>query len=162
MRIRKIDEVEIHLSHELFFDDPTQEWPRYRAHQLLFLFAMRRKLYMPVIRAFQKSSGLSGYIVLHAHGDTIDGEYWYQDGRRRHRMQNWINRNDGRASALIIISCNPENPDIYSHTSLVLHPHRKTSLEKLYHGGVRMFVPGIGYLNDNRKARRALAMFQKS
>ncbi len=101
------------------------------------------------------------FVLLRAHGKILNGEYIFHDGNRVRWVQDWINEHDGKANTLVVMACSHPLVSITSRRSLVMHPFGTISSLKLsQRERVRMFVPGIGYVEDNRSLlRKALREF---
>lgn len=68
-------------------------------------------------------------------------------------VQRFVDSLDGKANAILLSFCNPENADVFSRSSLVVHPHSGINRIKLLYGkrySMRMHVPGVGYVEENR------------
>jgi hypothetical protein len=91
--------------------------------------------------------------VLKVHGvSNPEGRFLFHDGKKLRSVQRWIDENDGRASVLVIMGCNPHGRTIVSKQSIVLHPKGKISECALQtnHSLIRMYVPNIGYVENDR------------
>ncbi|GEM_PF-3398876 len=122
-------------------------------------YFLRRTSFRRLLKAYEHSVQQDRYIVLKAHGrSTRRGEWSFRDGRRYYDMQHWINKMDGTALALFLYACNRANASISATKSLVFHADRKFTLSDLHRGrvNVRVFVPGEGYAEQDRKRLRSL------
>ncbi len=138
-------------------DDAFATERQIRAHTEIYF---RRPLFRKLLRTNEFRMVSQKIIVLKVHGSKgRDPErYWYNDGRADRLIQNWINKYDGKAVALVIMACNPNNLEITSKKSLVLHPSRNVRFTDLWRAGaIRMFVPGFGYVDrDYRLLYKAI------
>lgn len=101
--------------------------------------------------------------MLVAHGISYGGNWNYYDDDKPHPVQDWINRNDGKARVLIAYPCNPNIVSIKSKRSLVLHARGIASFDdyKAFSQKARLYVPGQGYLDpDPRFYERPLNWLQ--
>ena len=134
-----------------FFD---AECPTEQCHveNTIFDFTKRHG-FRRIIDVYKRTSGLEGYVLLHAHGSRKSQAWSFADGKRRHNMQDFIDRHDGDALAVLLQCCNPHKEEISSEKSLVIHAkHNFTWLDLMRGGHLRMFIPGIGYLEDRKYA----------
>lgn len=142
-------DVELHLSPDISsdFNITTPERLEERVKHNLRVFMEHNPKYKEYIHRF---SPLKGVIILDAHGDEKEGKFVYWDGDKSYSVQSWINRNDGRAAALILSCCNPASLEIRSKKSIVLVPDQTFSGERLNNGKVtiEMYVPKVGYVDS--------------
>ena len=119
-----------------------------QASTILAMFRVRNK-----IHSFDFSRGLKPR-VLHAHGIDINGVWNYelQEGLYL-PVQQWVNKYDGKASPLLIASCNPKNYEIESQSSVVLNSKGNTimPLDSFIRDQMRIYNPGEGYVYDKRR-----------
>lgn len=138
--------------------DPT--WPeRWLALQEQMWF--RRKMFAELFEVWSQRYGLQGYKLLEAHGGVNKSAwYYYEQGAPVAKVQNWIDDSDGTAAALLVLSCNTNNGELSSRRSLLLHlariPHH--IVEQTHNTTLlRLYAPGIGYLErDYNKTRRLI------
>ena len=119
---------------------------------------MRRRLFREAIEANASVHCLEGCILLEAHGNAPNGEWFFRDGKRRYNMQNWIDNLDGSAAALLLNSCNRKDVEVQSKKSVVIHSRKETSNLELWRGKstLRIYVPGEGYLDSQHSLRTAI------
>jgi len=117
----------------------------------------RRPTYKSLIKAFSKKSGLSGFAMLYGHGGVRKGN-WHIGDRGRPYVQNWINSIDGERAVIALRICNPEDMEITSKRSIILHTTRSlTALDIYRKGPVRIYVPDEEYLDgDYTRIRKTL------
>ncbi|MCH7850305.1 MAG: hypothetical protein IH845_01550 [Nanoarchaeota archaeon] len=120
-------------------------------------FIGRRTTYGSLIDSFSRKTGLEGFAMLYGHGGYRDG-VWFIGDEKRTPVQNWIDSLDGERAVIALRICNPNNTEIKSKRSIVLHWNSAASLREVFQGGyVRIYVPGDGYLDGNyRGIKRAL------
>lgn len=115
-----------------------------------------RRVFQRIIRAYAVRQHLPlSPIILNQHGCCYEGVWFTKDGS----IQRWINEHDGRASALLILSCNAHNIPVYSKKSVLVHLNRAAGIADLLktRGLVRLYHPAMGYIEDDRYCiRRAL------
>lgn len=118
----------------------------------------RRRLFREITEIHARQTGLRGLIQLNAHGYIHEGAWFYHDGQRQCRMQNWVNRYDGKASVLCLVSCNSYNRGtITAKKSIVIHATSALSFMDLWRRiRFRIFVPPYGYLDSCTKIRRTI------
>jgi len=93
--------------------------------------------------------GLSKMAMLSAHGGD-DGVWMYHDTKNWHKVQTWINTNDGKYSALMLYCCNPGHLEVKSKKSALLLPNDNYRIGSQDDGDVtvELFIPGYGYMQD--------------
>ena len=137
----------------------TLNLEKFHKKQMEFMFTKRR-LFTELFEAWGKAYNLSGYKILEAHGDFYNREWVIAEkGKSLGTIQNWINGNDGTATALMVTSCNPRGSELCSEKSLVLHTSRLVGAlpAMIYTQGlIRLYVPGVGYLERDYKGLRRL------
>jgi len=142
--------------HDLF-DNPVDLERHLSAMIACFL---RRRLFREILHLYAGVTGLSGYVFLHAHAGW-KREWIFVDGKRRHGVQDFIDRFDGECLALFLKCCNPWNLEVHSKQSIVVHADSIINLVDIIRGGVmRMYVPGEGYLDSCYQLRRAINAFE--
>ncbi|MBI4058278.1 hypothetical protein HY408_00755 [Candidatus Gottesmanbacteria bacterium] len=146
--------------------EPTfnHSWTNRRTEFLVYMFT-KRKLFREMLDVWQSAIGVTGYAILAAHGD-FDGQWvYYENDFRMGTVQEWVDKMDGSVAALMVTCCNPEECEIVSRKSLVLHPGRLArSFPEMVHtpGLIRLFVPPIGYVeNDYKRLRRIINQLKK-
>lgn len=125
----------------------------------IYAFFHRRKIFRRVVRAYAQSQKLSlKPILLIAHGTARHGRWYFTDPQgKMSRMQDWIDEHDGKAGALLVLSCNKRNLEIRSRLSLVIHLNRIAGLLQLYRGGcLRLHHPEFGYIENNYYRMRSI------
>ena len=100
--------------------------------------------YKEYIDLYGKIHGLDRYALLAAHGDTND-KWVYFDGEKEYAVQSWINKFDGKYSALLLCVCNPGNHTPKYKKFIIVVPDGIVN----FSGAVRatifdMLVPKIG------------------
>ncbi len=97
---------------------------------------------------FARETGQRGFHILHAHGDSADNTWVYENSGGIFPVQNWIDAHDGQALALMIACCNPMGAEIQAQRSLVIHPRQSINLVMIAKDPklLRVYVPGRGYL----------------
>lgn len=163
MHLIECGNFDIHISSEFYGDmDEFGTARQIRAHLECFF---RRPLFKRIGELNCAKLNTKKIIVLKVHGTTKQGsrQYLYHDGENKLLVQDWINEHDGKASALVVMACNPHNYNVTSVKSLVLHPDRNVNLCDIIRGGVvRMFVPEIGYMEYNYyRLHKAIRELQK-
>ena len=143
-------------------DDPI-DWIKVHVDAMIKDFT-KRKLFRELLDLYSYKHGLEGYFLLKAHANinSRNKEWYFSDGKRWHRIQNWINRLDGQGLALILISCNPKNNKIHSEKSIVIHANKSINIVDVARNrGMRIYVPGEGYLEDNHyRLKKAIEKLQ--
>ncbi|MES3005970.1 MAG: hypothetical protein V4664_03425 [Patescibacteria group bacterium] len=96
-----------------------------------------------------------------AHGKKRAPEYLYFDSRNKQtkRVQNWIDRYDGKYAVLIIGACNHQHYSITSRRSIVVHASKSWSpLELMRVRGAltRVYVPGKGYVEEDYRLLKCI------
>jgi len=142
--------------HDLF-DNPVDLERHLSAMIACFL---RRRLFRETLHLYADVIGLSGYVFLHAHGCRSKREWIFVDGKRRHKVQDFIDRFDGECLAIFLKCCNPWNLEVHSKQSIVVHADRTINIVDIIRGGVmRVYVHGEGYLDSCYQLRRAINAF---
>jgi hypothetical protein len=146
-------------------DELDPDWPDRRRELLVYAFTKRR-LVRELIDAWEMATGLSGRVILEAHGNQIGGQWIYDGGDNIFRsVQGWIDEWDGKVAALMILTCNPNKTEISAQHSLVLHQRRLVDsfpAEVLTQGLMRVYVPRMGYIErDYRMLRRTIDSLAK-
>ncbi len=89
--------------------------------------------------------------ILNAHGEEEEDEgFWmFHSKDKSYSVQKWIDKNDGKYSALLLCCCNPNHYEIYSKKSVVIAPNENYSGINLDLGNVQIepYLPRIGYVN---------------
>lgn len=120
---------------------------------------LRRRLFRELLHIYSDATALSGYAFLHAHG-RWEREWRFSDGRKRHKVQDFIDRLDGECAAVFLKCCNPWNLEIHSKKSIVVHADRTINIVDIVGGWVmRIYVPGWGYLDSGYELKRAIENF---
>jgi hypothetical protein len=156
------------LSTSVEFQIPFDEDPpmlRRICRWILRSFLRRGKI-SNLIKAFASHHELQGIIMLITHAKTEKGIYVYGEKHKRRRIQDWIDKHDGKAAVLIIAACNPSNSPIHSRRSIILHADCAwcyfdfvCSRKKM----LRAYVPGAGYVEDDyRKLNRLTKKFKSA
>lgn len=91
------------------------------AHMIISYFTKAPK-FKELIRPVARSTNLKGFKILHAHGSTHEGKWVFREGELDYPVQEWVNRFDGSALALIIACCNPDNLEVRANHSLIVQP----------------------------------------
>lgn len=105
-----------------------------------------------LIHTRTEETGFAEFRFLHAHGRTSnpDRNWEYEDEvGEHHPIQEWIKNYDGTTSALIITCCNPDNLEVSSERSLLIHSRKIYTLMGLLLDPtlLRVRVPEQDYLN---------------
>ena len=141
----------VYYESKAFFDADYRVEQR-QVESTVFDFT-KRYGFRRIIEAYKRVSGLDGYILLHAHGCRKNQAWTFADGERRHRIQDFIDRHDGDALAILLQCCNPHKKEIRSKKSLVIHAKHNLNFFDLIRGGhLRMFIPELSYLEDRKYA----------
>lgn len=102
-----------------------------RTKELLF-----EKVQMALGSDFEEGSKFRTYIdrfrrgrkcrlgVLVAHGDVADGSWVYLDGETREKIQEWVDKRDGRYACIFVLCCNPGSLSLVSKNSLLVFADR--------------------------------------
>ncbi len=119
-------------------------------------YFLSRRLVRELAEAHSRKNRLEGIMLLRGHGVRESDHYRYWDSwelKSSRLVQEWIDENDGSANLLIISACNPGNYSLSSGKSIVVHPDRNISyldlLKRDRNKCIRIFVPGIGYVENN-------------
>jgi hypothetical protein len=132
---------------------------KFHMNQMEFMFT-KRKLFRELFEAWGGANNLAGFKLLEAHGDYYKGEWIYSENHKVvGTVQDWVKQNDGSAIALMITSCNPYRSKLSSEHSLALHTGRLVpALPSMIYtqGLIRVFVPGMGYMEKDYKGLRKL------
>lgn len=132
---------------------------KFHKNQIEFMFT-KRKVFVELMEVWGAANNLQGYKILETHGDYYEKEWVISENRKSlGSVQDWINENDGTAIALMITSCNPRRSRITSEHSLILHQGRLIpALPSMIYtqGLIRVFVPGMGYMEKDYKGLRKL------
>ncbi|HLD42571.1 MAG TPA: hypothetical protein VJB08_01130 [Candidatus Nanoarchaeia archaeon] len=163
MRLYTFDHCEYYESSDFFDQERGSEDLEVYVGTIVREFTKRR-LFREVLEAYSQRTHLTGYILLSAHGLETDGsesKWIFFDGKREHIMQNWINKMDGQALALLLDCCNTQDYTIVSEQSVIIHPKDPIGILDLYRGGhLRMYVPGEGYLDTHYQLRKTIDMLK--
>lgn len=117
----------------------------------------KKKTFRRLLEAYGQSNELEGYIVLESHGAAKDGEWYFIDGKMHYNVQNWIDKMDGKVLALVLCCCNPENKEVRSHKSIVIHLNDSVNIIGACKGkNTKIYVPGKGYLDDYYHIKKAI------
>lgn len=144
-----------------FYDQETERSGFTEIHQknMEHMFN-KRKLFVELFEAWGHTHNLDGHKILEAHGDFENRQWnYYEDGKKLGRVQDWVDKNDGSAVALMVSSCNPKGSVLSSEHSLVLHTSELADSlpEMMFRQGlIRVFVPGKGYMERDYKGLRKL------
>ncbi len=105
-----------------------------------------------LLNAFGSFHGLEGGVILDAPGKDLDNQWVYLfEGGLRVIQEHFIDKRDGDATVILLNVVNPENRDIESRRSIVIHPSDKYDLNVPYRGpGLRVYVPGEGYVEGGK------------
>lgn len=89
-----------------------------------------------------------GFSLLIAHGSGRD-EWNFWDGENKIPVQEWVDQVDGKHRAVFIHCCNPNNLEIKSGASVIVHPRGVVSPARVNLGlvNLRVYRPQVGYLN---------------
>jgi hypothetical protein len=130
----------------------SYEWP-YQHHFAITRCITRRKLFRELIDLNGSVCKTDGIALLKAHGGM--DKYWYfADGQRKYNVQNWINLLDGKFAAILLYMCNPNNSEISSQHSIIVHSKDCLNVKDLVHGGhFRLYFPNEGYFDESKKLR---------
>lgn len=119
--------------------------------KLLLKYTFRHKMFRDLTENYGQKKSLNGYCILKAHGTSQNGQWVYSDYDELVPVQYWINDTDGKALALILVCCNPDNLEITSQESLVIHPNKNIPFLALGHlPTTKLYLPGEGYLPNTR------------
>jgi hypothetical protein len=136
---------------------PSHE--KFHKNQMEFMFS-KRKLFTELFEVWGKNFDLHGYKLLESHGDFYNGEWVVCENHKSlGTVQDWVDKHDGTATALMITCCNPERSELHSSHSLVLHASRLVGAlpAMIYTQGlIKLFVPGKGYMERDYKGLRRL------
>ena len=101
-----------------------------------------------ILEEHSKSSGLDNFTMLLADACDDNRKWVFYDGKRKHIMQNWVNKMGGLSLAIIIASCNPKDQEIESKKSIVIHFRNKIKPYKILSDSyrIRAYIPNRGYL----------------
>jgi hypothetical protein len=152
MKIFKKNDYEAHISKEVMdefetMDDMALEMVSENSIKHILTNPLHRKY----IEAYSRKNNLKGFCLLYAHGDTYhDVDWGYEDKGKIKSVQKWIDKNDGKFSALLLKCCNPYAVEIKSKKSIILVPNEIYSGIGQDTGNVQVeiYVPKIGYLDD--------------
>ena len=102
------------------------------------------------VKLYSKSIGLEKLGCLAAHGDDESGKWIYEDQGEEKLVQDWINEQDGKYSALLLCVCNPSGQEIESKKSIVLAPNYTfgTVVQMQEGGQIDLYVPKKGYIDS--------------
>lgn len=132
---------------------------KFHINQMEFMFT-KRKLFRELLEAWGAAHNLKGYKILEAHGDFYDKKWVISENHKSlGTVQDWVNEHDGTAIALMITACNPRRNGLHSERSLLLHTSKLVSaiVPMIYNQGlIRVFVPGMGYMERDYKGLRRL------
>ena len=73
------------------------------------------------IKLFGKINHLNDYAILFAHGGEVNGNWTYCDNGKDIKVQNWVNKTDGKYAGLILCSCNPGSYSLISKKSVLVY-----------------------------------------
>ena len=156
MRIYSFGTIQHWESSDIYYKDSSLDWLGRHVQEATHLFT-RRKLFREIIELNAVKKDLEGYILLNAHGTTIKGEWSFCDGKRKYSMQNWIDKMDGQAAALLLACCNRDNIEVSSQSSILIHPSKRVSFLDILRGApLRIQVPGEGYPATQYELRRTI------
>ncbi|MDO8620378.1 MAG: hypothetical protein Q7R64_03465 [bacterium] len=127
-----------------------ETWTPIQLRWVLHYF-LHRKLVRELIKKHGQEHGLDGIIFLSAHGKPASTYCYWHFGKVK-KVQEWIDRHDGKATALVISSCNRFDRNVTSKHSIIIHPNRAYNLLELMrtkgYGIVRVRVPSVGYVEQ--------------
>ena len=104
-----------------------------------------------LINLYAEKNNLERIAVLDAHGTSINGKWYYSNGKEDHSVQRWIGQKDGKYKLLILNICNPEQDEISSKKSIILAPNESHDFRKDFEKGdvqAELFFPGKGYVSS--------------
>ena len=120
---------------------------------------LKQRLFRELVGIHQQITGLKDFHLLEAHGVKKYKQNWrYADGGRRNLIQGWIDKNDGRASTLLLTCCNSNRLEISSERSIIIHQKeaRSNMILDRHVGGFRLYYPGRGYLDRSYQLRKTI------
>jgi len=127
--------------------------------RIVDIHMLRRKpLYREAIETHSSSKGLKGKVLLDSDGNSNSPDWMYLDEKKRRKVQDWIDKIDGRYAVAFLAICNEGNRSkIHSEKTAIVHPRTSTSYVKMMGGSgiiAGVFIPGVGYLPDNSRELR--------
>lgn len=127
-------------------------------------FIKRNDNYRQLIELNARKFRLPGRkAILHAHGVEESSYLTFISGKKDYSAQSWVNKQDGKYSALMLHLCNPDHFEIKSKKSAVLVPNETYSKVKHDSGLVKieLYLPEIGYI-DSYQEEAIIKDFKKS
>jgi hypothetical protein len=129
MKRFKLEQGDLYISqqriNERFFEGPD-----YHLEGRLEHFFGERPSFREYIDLYGRFNKLPRIALLEAHGDA-NGDWVFYDGDNgeiERSVQNWINRKDGKYSALLLCVCNPESHTPRSKKSILVVPDTTINL----------------------------------
>lgn len=158
MKIYPFDSGEFYEAVQFHDHSSRQDFLEMHFKGMIFYFTKKRGV-RNLLDAYGCRNRLEGYILLRAHGCRGYGEWIFSDGRRKHKIQDFIDRHDGRCLSLLLDVCNPWHLEVHAKKSVIIHPRGKINLLGILTGeSMRVFVPGYGYAEENPSKVRGLLM----
>jgi len=151
MRVFEYEDISLHISSDCL-DEQRVAMGRSVLSKRLERYArsivrdFKRLPDAKLVGTHQSNTGLEGYILLDAHGTLNERKWMFEDGKRKLIVQNWINKLDGKALALLLYCCNPHYHGITAKKSAVIHATMDVDRSHLARGrGFDVYIPGKGY-----------------
>jgi len=166
MKLYKTDSVDYYVSDDVVSTSFEKQDLEEEIARIIRLYSGRVGDFFEL---YSKKFELPRSIILHAHGKAINNEWYFGneeypvgDTDKPRPVQDWINENDGLYAVMFILCCNPENLEIYSEKSVIIHPNRivneKNIIQKY---PLKIFVPSHGYIGPRSNAFKELHEFLK-
>lgn len=156
-----LDEVDFFISSDKAEDQRISEGGILHSRESIeaFLRAGYEKMVLDnpevkeIFSLYGKLNGLQGEAFLDAHGDSTRQWWVYKNGKSERHVQGWIDRNDGKYSALIIAVCNPGEFKPVSRKSLLFYGlgdiiARRRQIWKPRRFTLELAFPGRGTFSD--------------
>ncbi len=160
MRKYTFGKIWYYESSDFFWDCPVEKMKK--EVNLTIKHFTKRSSFRKILEVWGQVNELEGYVLLHAHGTAKNGKWVFTDGGRGYDIQKWIDQMDGKALAILLQCCNPENCEIHSERSIIIHPKDRMNYIGLIRGGhLRIYVPGEGYLESNHYRMRKLCKIER-
>ena len=147
-------DVTLHISNDGFNEITDREIDHEHFASMTmesFMLNLREHSYsfLDYLELYSWLTGLKGYGILTAHGESVNGRWIYYDDGITRNVQGWITENDGKYLAILLNICNPSSAEIRSEKSIVIVPNGVYSEFEADFGNfnIEFYVPRTGYVD---------------
>lgn len=158
-----IDAFDMHLSEEVFAElyNKFKEGGRIKKDMIDYLkwkiddLFRDEKGFKKYVEIFSRLAELKGFALLRAEGEMgKNKQECYRDGKRLKRVQNWINKHDGKYACLFLFISDINGAELESRKSVLVIPDDETgnkidSIFSPFHGRIDKYT--IGYYLEEVK-----------